>query len=267
MIGKLARTLMETSRKIDISNNSVEVTLPGDWFKYMIDQTETMQLDGMELDDIPRPIMELFQSIMENDGKIQVYAIDEAGRLPDGTPYYKRKRKLKSATETLIEECEEKINTVNEDVLVKSLEKYKSLAKNYKDIVDGSDTDNLSLKNFKARLYQNSKDLQKIYTTIIYTDFSIKNLNEMLFFIEKWAKRRMENKDIVEKDEYDQKITEFASKFQNFTSKQLKRVSEVTSVTNKLTNQCINYANTLLRIAKPYIKKKGKGNKNNEKSK
>ena len=109
--------------------------------------------------------------------------------------------------------------------------------------------------------------MQKIYGTIIYTDFSIKNLNEMLFYIEKWAKRRVENKDIVEKDEYDQKITEFAAKCQNFTSKQLKRVSAVTDVTNKLTNQCINYTNSLLRAAKPYIKKKRKENKTDEKSK
>ena len=77
----------------------------------------------------------------------------------------------------------------------------------------------------------------------------------------------MENKDIVGNDEYDQRITEFAGKCQNFTSKQLKRVSAVTDVTNKLTNQCIKYTNSLLRAAKPYIKKKGKGNKTDEKSK
>lgn len=265
LIGKLARTLMETSRKIEVTDNKTEVILSGDWFKYMIQRSNEMQLKGMDLDDIPRPIMELFQSIMENDGKIQVYAIDEAGRLPDGTPYYKRDRKLKSATETLIQECEESIEKINKRVLKKSLFSYDVVSRMYNTYKDMSET--ISLKEFKERLYQNSKDLQKIYGTIIYTDFSIKNLNEMLFYIEKWAKRRMENKDIVGNDEYDQRITEFASKCQNFTSKQLKRVSAVTDVTNKLTNQCVNYTNTLLRIAKPYIKKKGKGNETDEKSK
>lgn len=267
LIGKLAKTLMETSRKIDTSNKSTEVNVLGDWFKYMIEQAHQMQLDGMELDDIPRPIMELFQSIMENDGKIQVFAIDTSGVFPDGEKYYKRDREIKAGTKLLIKECEEKIAMVNDDILQKSLEKYKSLMKNYEDIVINGDMVKITLQDFKDRLYQNSKDLQKIYTTIIYSDFSMKNLNEMLFYIEKWAKRRVENKDVVGNDEYDQKITEFANKCQNFTSKQLKKVSEVTKVTNELTNQCINYANSLLRVAKPYIKKKGKGNKTDGKSK
>ena len=115
---------------------------------------------------------------------------------------------------------------------------------------------------------KNSKDIQKIYSHVIYTDFSIKNLNEMLFFIETWAKRRVGIKDILkDNDMYDKKITEFANKCQNFSSKQLKKVSDVTKVTNTLTNQCINYANELLRIAKPYTKTNKKEKKSNEKSK
>ena len=235
LIGKLAKSLMETSRKINVSGDNIEVTVPGDWFKYMIDQAYQMQLDGMELDDIPRPIMELFQSIMENDGKIQVYAIDTAGVFPDGEKYYKRNREIKAGTKLLIDECEEKIDMVNDDILEKSLNKYKSIAKNYDVITRGDNATTLYLKDFKEKLYQNSKDLQKIYGTIIYSDFSMKNLNEMLFYIEKWAKRRIENKDVVGNDEYDQKITEFANKCQNFTSKQLKKVSEVTKITNVLT--------------------------------
>ena len=264
LIGKLAKSLMDTSRKIEVDNDEVEVSVPGDWFKYMMKQSEELQLENMELDDIPRPIMELFQSIVENDGKIQVYAIDTAGTYPDGSKYYKRERKLKSATETLIQECEESIEKINENILKDSLFSFKTVAmlfKTYKKMKNNT----ITLKEFKDRLYQNSKDLQKIYSTIIYTDFSIKNLNEMLFYIEKWAKRRIENKDILGNDEYDQKITEFAGKCQNFTSKRLKRISDVTKVTNELTNQCVSYTNNLLRIAKPYIKKKEK--ESNEKSK
>lgn len=265
LIGKLARVLVETSRKIDESDTT-EITAPGDWFKYILEQAQTMQLDGMELDDIPKPIMELFQSIVENDGKIKVFAIDTTGVSPiDGKKQYKRDRELMSAAKVLIEECEEKIAMLEDDALVKSLEKYKSVSKNYKDIIDGKE--NISLKVLKERMYQNGKDIQKIYSTIIYTDFSIKNLNEMLFYIEKWAKRRVENKDIVGDDEYDHKITEFAGRCQNFTSKQLKKVSEVTRVTNELTNQLINYANILLRLAKPYVKRKGKVKETNEESK
>ena len=264
LIGKLAKSLMDTSRKIDTSDSSVKVTLTGDWFKYMLKQANEMQLNGMELDDIPRPIMELFQSIVENDGKIQVYAIDTAGTYPDGSKYYKRERELKNAAKLLVEECDEKIGMIEENALKDSLNEYKSVAimyDTYKKMKDGP----LTLKEFKERLYQNSKDLQKIYSTIIYRDFSIKNLNEMLFYIEKWAKRRIENKDIIGDDEYDKRITEFANRCQNFTSKQLSKVSEVTKVTNTLTNQCINYANNLLKVAKPYIKKKEK--ESNEKSK
>lgn len=265
LIGKLAKSLMDTSRKIDTSNQSTEVNILGDWFKYMLEQVEIMKLDGIELDDIPRPIMELFQSIVENDGKIQVYAIDEAGRFPNGKPYYKRERELKNAATLLVEECDEKIEAIENDTLQNTLDKYKAIAKNYDSVVHGDKAETLYLKDFKEKLYQSSKDLQKIYTGIIYVDFSIKNLNEMLFYIEKWAKRRIENKDIIGDDEYDKRITEFANRCQNFTSKQLSKVSEVTKVTNTLTNQCINYANNLLKVAKPYIKKKEK--KSNEKSK
>lgn len=265
LIGKLAKSLMDTSRKIDTSDQSTEVNILGDWFKYMLEQVEIMKLDGIELDDIPRPIMELFQSIVENDGKIQVYAIDTAGTYPDGSKYYKRERELKNAATLLVEECDEKIAAIENDTLQKTLDKYKAISKNYDSVVRGDRAETLYLKDFKEKLYQSSKDLQKIYTGVIYVDFSIKNLNEMLFYIEKWAKRRIENKDIIGDDEYDKRITEFANRCQNFTSKQLSKVSEVTKVTNTLTNQCINYANNLLKVAKPYIKKKEK--KSNEKSK
>lgn len=267
LIGKLAKSLEKASKNIEIPNDSAKVKVPGDWFKYLIDKSLEMKLEGMELDDIPRPIMELMQSIVENDAKIKVYKVDEEED-SFGDKRYKRGEEIKAAIKLLIDECEEKIDAINTDILTKSLTTYQNLAKEYDKVVNTETETGISLKEFKEKLMKNSKDIQKIYTHIIYTDFSIKNLNEMLFFIEKWAKRRVGVKSVLESnDMYDKKITEFANKCQNFSSKQLKKVSDVTKVTNTLINQCINYANSLLKIAKPYIKINKKEKKSNEKSK